>query len=507
MQNSEPQKPTALQSKNHIPKKELWLFSVSALGQAMIYGIMSNYISDYYLNVLLLSPWYVLFLMLFARVWDAINDPLMGIIADKYSFKKSKYKPYILISVVPIAILTFFMFYNPGIENETSLMVFCGFIYIFWGMTYTMADVPFWSLPNVMTPNPEERGKTFSLARTLNGIGGALPILAYLLLGIILKNTMKDATDLERDKTSYMLIAIIMSVVGGALYCISYFTTKERVKIPKVEKTVAENGGKKQSMLKRLFTCKPLMLVVIMGVLSFGRYLMQAAAPHVSRYAFLIDDLSLFGSTIPGKTIVNAVVVASAAIGMFGSMLCLPALYKKFDYKKIIIVSCLLGFASSVLTTVFCALIVYKHISWLFYVCIPFFILQSIPLGVLNVTSYAMIGDCLDYMEYTTGYRDNALGSAVQGFVNKIGNCFATCFVIIMYLVVGLDVSTTVQAEDVATVLTTGQQFGMSLLVSLVPGVCLLLCSIPIFFYDLSGEKKEKMERELAERRAAAEEQ
>lgn len=241
-----------------------------------------------------------------------------------------------------------------------------------------------------------------------------------------------------------------------------------------------------------------------MGVLSFGRYLIQAAAPHVARYAFIIEPLIIAGKTIPGKTIVNAVVVASAGIGMFGSMLCMPALYKKFNYKQIVVFTCVLGFFASLVTTALCALVVFKQISWIFYVCIPLFILQSVPLGVLNITSYAMVGDCLDYMEYQSGFRDNALGSSLQGFVNKIGNCFATCFVILMYLIVGLNVAETVQAADVTAVLTTSQQFGMSCLVSLVPGLCLLLCAIPIFFYDLVGDKKANVTKELAERRLAA---
>ncbi len=490
-----------------ISKREFWTFGIAAFGQAMIYGSMSNYISDYYLNVLLLSPWFVLLLMLLARVWDAINDPIMGIIADKYTFKKSKYKPYILFSGLPIAVLTFFMFFNPGITSRSGLMAFNAVIYVLWGMVYTMSDVPFWSLPNVMTPDPDERGKVFSFARTLNGIGSALPILMYTILSSVIPKIRPDLSEVEQDRLLYLIVAITMSVLGICLYITAYFNVKERVlnmrPNPKPSEPETETAAPKEkgAMLKRLFSCKPLMLVVTMGILSFGRYLMQAAAPHVARYAFIVDPIG----DITSKTIVNIVIVASAGIGMFGSMLCMPALYKRFNYKQIVVGSCILGFLSSIVTTVLCALVVFKEISWLFYVCIPLFIIQSIPLGVLNVTSYAMVGDCLDYLEYTTGYRDNALGSAVQGFVNKIGNCFATCFVIIMYLIVGLNVEETVKAAEVAEVLTKSQQFGMSCLVSIVPGLCLLLCAIPIFFYDLVGDKKKQVTAALAERRGFAE--
>ena len=85
--------------KTYVGKKELWMFSLGGLGQGMIYAMMSSYISDYYVNVLQLPLMFVLLLMLLARVWDAINDPLMGVIVDRHETKWGKYKPYILFIV------------------------------------------------------------------------------------------------------------------------------------------------------------------------------------------------------------------------------------------------------------------------------------------------------------------------------------------------------------------------------------------------------------------------
>ena len=71
-------------SKKYIPKKEFWIFTIAALGQNLAYSCMSSYVTDYYINVLRLAPMFVLLLMLFARVWDAVNDPLMGMIVDRH---------------------------------------------------------------------------------------------------------------------------------------------------------------------------------------------------------------------------------------------------------------------------------------------------------------------------------------------------------------------------------------------------------------------------------------
>ncbi len=491
-------------SRNYVPKKEFWTYCIGGAGQGMIYAIMSSYISDFYTNVMQLPLIFVLLLMLLARVWDAINDPMMGMIIDRTTTKWGKMKPYILWAVVPIAVLSFLMFYIPEGFDKTQLMIYAGFVYVLWGMTYTVADVPFWSLPNVMTPNPDERGKVISVGKTVNGVGSAIPMLIFAILGFVVPKILPDASTVEQDKYKYLLIAVIASVLGGILYANTYFHAKERVNIPNKPR----RDKSEPSTLMRIFKCKPLMLVVIMGILSSGRYLVQAASVHVARYGLYVGpeitaDMSssqkaeLIQNSI---STVSSILMVCAAIGMFGSMLVMPFLYKKFNYKKIIIFTCLLGFASSVVTTI---------VGWLvdtryaLYACIPFIILSCVPLGALNVTSAAMIGDCLDYMEWKTGHRDNALGAACQSFVNKLGNAVATTGIILMYMLIELDPASMYAKEAVISALDLAPEmrFAMFSLISIVPGVSMLLCAIPMFFYDLVGEKKDRITKELSEKR------
>ena len=135
-------------------------------------------------------------------------------------------------------------------------------------------------------------------------------------------------------------------------------------------------------------------------------------------------------------------------------------------------------------------------------VFLPFILIQCIPLGVINTLSIAMIYDCLDYMELKTGHRDNALGSACQGLINKFGSAFSTCGIVVMYMFIGFDPQDMLNADVIkaATELTRGQNFAMFSLVSIVPGVSMLLCAIPMFFYKIDGMKPQ-IEKELAERR------
>lgn len=488
-----------MEQKKYVPKKEVTAYAVAALGQGLVYSCMSSYITDYYMSVLKLNAMFVILLMLFARVWDAINDPMMGMIMDRHTTKWGRMKPYPVLTAIPIAVLTILMFVNPGFDTTNKsiwLYVFVAVVYIAWGMIYTVSDVPFWSMANVMTPNPKERGTLISHAKTIGGIGSAVTVALPIIVGYVVADM-----DIEQANiVKYAIMAISMALIGMPLFSMSSFKVKERITMPNAQKR--EPG--EPSTIKRIFSCKPLMLVVLSGMLSFGRYMLQAAAPHVARYSGLYignkpTTVEEYNSNI---STVALVIQVCAAIGMFGAMIFLPKLYKKFEYKQIMIASCLAGFAASIFTVV---------IGWTtknLLICIPFMLISAIPLGVINNVSFAMVCDCLDYMEWKTGYRDTGLGSACQSFVNKIGNAFATVAIILMYIVVNIDVNqlnvgSGQQVVDAINQLSTSQNFAMFSLVTIVPGISLLLCAIPLFFYKLTGKEKEKVFAELAEQREA----
>ena len=479
-----------------VPKKELVAYTVGALGQGMVYATMSSYISDFYLSVLKLSPVFVLFLMFFARIWDAINDPIMGAITDRANPKRGKLRPYILVTPIPIAILTVLLFTSPRL-SATQLMIYATVTYVLWDMIYTVSDVPFWGLPNAMTPNPDERGNIISIARTANGVGSAVPMAMFMLLGFVLPYLNLSGTQLE--ETKYMTIALVCSVIGNLLFIRVYFKTKERVNIPipkKREKT-------DKSALKLIFTCKPLMLTALMGVLSAGRYMYQAGAVHVARYSFYIggdltglDAVQREAALQSNISTVSTVFAVATAAGMFGTMLVMPLLFKKFNYKQIVIGTSVLGCIASLVIW----FIGYDN----FWACVPFLVISCIPCGAINICVYAMIGDSLDYMEWKTGVRLTGMGSAIQSFVAKFGNAVATSFIVLMYIIVNLDVAS-INAEITANPLEMSQSVrsGMFSLVSIIPGLSLLVCVIPILFYNLTGKKKEQITAELEQQRKA----
>lgn len=480
-----------MEDKNYVLKKESVTYAIAALGQGLVYSCMSSYITDFYMNVLTLNAWFVIMLMLLARVWDAINDPLMGMIADRHMTKWGRFRPYPVITAIPIAILTILMFLRPiGFpvgDQSTMLYVYVAVVYVLWGMIYTSSDVPFWSFPNVMTPNPAERGRIISYGRTIGGIGSAVTVALPIIVGFFISDSAKK----------YAIMAISMSLIGMPLFVLSSFNIKERVVHPNAKK----RAKGEPSSLSRIFHCKPLVLVLVSGILSFGRYMLQSAAPHVARYAGFYVGMDLETATAEqfskNLSTIQLIIQICAAVGMFGAMVFMPKLFKKFEYRSLMIWSCIGGFAASVVS-----LLVGWYTKNLF-ICIPFMIVSSIPLGVINVVSGAMVADCIDYIEWETGYRDNALGSSCQSFLNKLGNALATVVIISMYIAVNIDpqklnVGDASAAIEIARSLSSSQNFAMYALVSVIPGISLILCAIPLFFYDLVGEKKAKITAELA---------
>ena len=417
---------------NHVPKKEWMAYCVGALGQGMVYAIMSSYISDFYISVLKLTPLFVLLLMLLARVWDAINDPIMGYIMDHANPKNGKMKPYLIYTPIPIAILTVLLFYAPNI-SDTAKMIYAAVTYVAWGMIYTASDVPFWALPNALTPNADERGGIISKARTANGVGSAVPTAFFMVLGFILPKFNLSGTELE--KTKYMCIALFCAIVGTEAdlhlqalnaHSTDGYSLRRPVYVP----------GRRSAR-------RPLQLLYRQGP---DRPVRRGAGGGTAR------------QYLAGEPRVQRGAVSSLIMWCIG----------------------------------------YQH----FWACVPFLVLSCVPCGAINVCAFAMIGDCLDYMEWKTGTRLTGMGSAIQSFVTKLGAALSTSFIILMYIIVDLDVGS-INASVTANplMMSHGVRGGIFSVVSLIPAISLLVCTIPMFFYNLTGDFREKMETELAAQR------
>lgn len=131
-------------------------FGVGAFGKDLVYALVGNLFMFYLTDVRFVAPAFVGTLFMVARIWDAFNDPFMGMVVDNTRSKWGKFRPWIMIGTVLNAIVLALMFWNVDFEGNTFL-AFCAVLYILWGMTYTIDDIPYWSMVPALTDDENER--------------------------------------------------------------------------------------------------------------------------------------------------------------------------------------------------------------------------------------------------------------------------------------------------------------------------------------------------------------
>ena len=175
----------------------------------------------YYTDIFGIPAGFVGTMFLVSRIWDAVNDPLMGIIADRTSTRWGKYRPYLLFFAIPYGLVGFLMFANPDLDL-TGRMVYAAVTYTAMMMVYTAINIPYAALMAVMTPSSAER-TTLSTFRFVGAFGGGMLVTAMVL-------PLKDALGGGDEATGFRYTMALFGVISIALFCCTFFLTKERLK-------------------------------------------------------------------------------------------------------------------------------------------------------------------------------------------------------------------------------------------------------------------------------------
>ena len=453
--------------KKYLKASETFSFSISAFGRSMIYTLMSTFLLIFYTDAMQLTPAHAGLIILAARIFDAANDPIMGIIADKTNTKFGKLRPYLLFSPFLIMIATAALFYVPNLGYGGRL-AFATITYILWGICFTIQDVPFWGMSAVVSPLENERNKFLSTARIFSTIGGVIPTLLVPALRNGLGNTK-----------GYFVSGLIFAVLGSMISLSAFFGTKERVEQKKEKVTVGE-------IVSAYVKNKPLLLLIASSILGSAMLMAQTSGSYLATY--LIKD----SGVIPKGTVQTVMTVAIGA-GMLVAMVLMPVLRKKMSLKAIYIASALFGAAIHAVMY----FVGYSN----FYVFLAILAVAGLPLGIFNVITYAMVADSVDYLEYKTGRRSEGVCFASQTFISKLTAGISTFITSLV-----LEKVCFIQPINDVPVLDQPQQVfdGMFIMVSIIPMISLALAAVPMIFNDYTGKKKEEIQKALAERRENA---
>lgn len=154
--------------------KEKVSYGLGAVGKDMVYMLSASYILYYYQDILGVKAYIMGIILLAARVFDAFNDPIMGVLVAKTKTKWGKFRPWLFIGTILNAIVLYFMFAAPPTLDGAGMVAYAAIFYVLWGVTYTMMDIPYWSMIPAFTEGGKEREGLSTLARSCAGVGSAL---------------------------------------------------------------------------------------------------------------------------------------------------------------------------------------------------------------------------------------------------------------------------------------------------------------------------------------------
>ncbi len=490
----------------YLTAKERVAFTLGAFGRSGIYTLMTMFTLVFFQNGAGLTLRQGTLIILVGRIFDALNDPVMGMIVDRTRTKWGKMRPYLLFSPVPIAVCTVLLFSAPFEDGSTAAFAWAFITYILWGVAFTVQDVPFWGLSSVITPLESERTSFISAARLGSTFGGILPAL---LIPILYQSNLGY-------QKGFLTGAVIFALLGCLLSSIIFFVSKERV--PKADRT--PSFGETISVFRKN---KLLVIVILASVLGSTMVTANQCADYIGNYLIIqnytdfsriftadgsllpaVDAAAAYSFSIPRGTVVTTLTVAIGA-GMVPAMVIFPLLRKKFSLKQIYIGSAIFG----LLVHVGCYIILSRDVTAVnIYILWVFLFFMGLPLGIFNVITYVLIADSVDYLEWKTGERHEGVCFSFQTFLSKVNAAVAT-FVFGRLLGV-----TDFKAVDKSLVDTAGRQifFEQSVetqkvllaLVTIIPAAGFLLTIFPMIFNDYTGAKKERIQKELEINRAKA---
>ena len=351
----------ALAEKKYLTRKNKVSFAFAGFGQNLIIGYVNAYILFFYTDILIIGEAAAAAIMIAARIWDALNDPMMGTIVDRTHTRFGKMRPYLLFVSAPLALATCLLFLTPNFSLGGRI-AYASVTYILWGMVYTVCDVPFWGLASVMTPNPKERLSFISNSRLLHAIGGALPMAVLPIFSAVFNGGSK----------AYTFAGLFVAIVGGALFILSFTGSNERCVSKEKSPTLRE-------CFKFLKINKPMQKLVLANLLGFMRSLPIVAGMYIATYVIVSVKLPIVNVAIEGS-LLNTVMVASWGVSGFIGMLLTPKICKLLDYRKIYFISAALGATVSLLLF---------FIGPNFYAVVLCLLFLGIPYGLVTNINYA----------------------------------------------------------------------------------------------------------------------
>lgn len=398
-------------------RRNRFTFGLGTVGRDMLYSLVSMYLIFYLTDILQLSNnmlWWLTGILLIARIFDAVNDPIMGVFVDNTHGRYGKFKPWIALGALATGVFTVLMFTDFGLDGTAYLLMFA-VIYLFWDLGFTANDIAYWSMLPSLSMDQKEREKIGAFARICADIG-----LFAVVVGIV--PITKALGDFYGDmKTAYFVFALTLALIMIAGQCITIFGVKEFKGIFRREEATTLKG-----MFKVIYKNDQLLYTAIaMSLFMIGYITTTSFGLYFFKYAYGDENMYSIFALVLGASQVFALAVFP--------------LFRKWFSRKTLYTGATL-------------LVIVGYVIFFFS---PMNMLYIGTAGVLIFLGEAFIqllmlmflSDTIEYGQWKLGKRNDSITLSLQPFINKMGNAIASGIVGSTVIISGI--SDAVSAADV----------------------------------------------------------
>lgn len=428
------------------------------LASQFVWTFVGSYLTIYYTDIVGLAPAIVSVIMMGARIWDAINDPMMGAIAERTRSKFGRFRPYIAFGCPFLAIFAVLTFTNPFGGGSAAGAIWAAVTYIIAGMLYTLVNIPYAALSGVMTEDANQRNK-INTSRNI-GMNLGMVIVNALSAGLALRFSGEGAE--VANGHGYMMTALIYAIISIPLFLIVFATAKE-----KVQPMHGTQAFSFKDTVNNLVRNKYLMIITLIMLLQMTAFMGRIA---VTSY-YVIYCLGSF-------TMIALIMTIPSLGGIIGSFF-VPFFAKRFGKRAVLMGSMLIQ-AVGLLVIYFAP---FDNVTMVLVGCWIF--------GLFNVgfpMTLSMVADSVDYMELKTGIRTDGTAYATYGLATKVGNAIGGSIGVLLLAAFGYvaNAEQTVEAMN-----------GINIVVNLIPAILFILGAAACLLWDMSDKDADEIREKL----------
>jgi sugar (glycoside-pentoside-hexuronide) transporter len=426
-----------------IKAKEKWAYSFGALGNNLVYGLIATFLVKFYTDYLLLPALSITGLFLVARIWDGVNDPIMGYLVDKTNSKRGRFRPYLLFTPWIVGLFTILCFVNPGLSTGGNI-AWAYITYILFGMAFTAMDIPYWSMTPAISQDITERSKIVTMSRTIASIG-------YFIGMVAAYPVMTDA--FGGGNVGWLMTAVVFAALGIIFTLIAYANTHERYTVERKEKYTIK------TMLAQFKINTPLW--VLMVALFFV---------EVANAVKIIFPTYYFENNLQNGGLITIFLALYALCLIAGSVVC-PWFIKKMGKRK----TAILGISLMGVFSIMHYFFGYRYLPAIFATNA----FSAFGFGLSNIAMMSMLADTVEYGQWKSGVRAEGMVFSTNIFKTKVGTAIGG-MIGTLGLALFLYVPNTAQS-----IFTLN---GIHLMITLIPGILALIGIIPLMKYGISEE-------------------